>query len=48
MDKLKIKNEEAVRWAESQEYDEDYDLESINDEMEEAMDFDIDDMEDFM
>ena len=48
MDKLKIKNEEAVRWTESQEYDEDYDLESINDEMEEAMDFDIDDMEDFM
>ena len=37
-----------VEWAESQGYNKDYDLDFINDEIEEAMDFDDDDMEDFM
>ena len=37
-----------VGWAEGQRYDKDYDLEFINNDIEEAMDFDDDDTEDFM
>ncbi len=36
-----------VGWAEEQRYDKDYDLEFINNDIEEAMDFDDDDMENF-
>ena len=41
-------HEEMVEWAEGQGYNEDYNLEFVNDEMEEVLDFDEDDLEDFM
>jgi len=47
-DKSNPNHESIAEWAEEQGYDEDYDLEYINSEMEDVLDFDPDDWEDLM